>query len=305
MASPLDTYRDEEEKLSSSVERGPRTEAAITVLRGDIPGALFPLRGEEIIIGRDPDLAITLPEHSLSRRHARVRRLGSAYMVEDLGSTNGTFVDGERISGPRALEDGSRVHLGTRTVLHFRLYDKVELEAACATYALTVRDSLTGLFNRRYLQDRLWSEAAYSKRHHAPLSLILLDVDHFKRINDQHGHSVGDAALRMLASALSELTRQEDVLARYGGEEFALIARGIDREKTLALAERIRRSIERQRLSIAGGSLGLTVSIGIAHTDTGDIARAEELFEAADRALYSAKDAGRNLVSIAPTRALE
>jgi two-component system cell cycle response regulator len=212
-------------------------------------------------------------------------------------------VDGQRVEGTRALEDGCRVHLGTRTVLHFRLYDRVELDAACATYALTVRDPLTGVFNRRYLQERLWSEAAYAKRHGTPLSLILLDIDHFKRINDQYGHTVGDNALCSLANALSELTRQEDVLARYGGEEFALIARGIDRQKTLALAERIRRTVEGQCLTVDRVSVSFTVSIGIAHSDEGGDYQAQELFEAADRALYAAKDAGRNLVSISPSAA--
>jgi diguanylate cyclase (GGDEF)-like protein len=137
----------------------------------------------------------------------------------------------------------------------------------------------------------------------APLALVLLDIDHFKRINDVHGHSVGDAALRLLASALTELTRQEDVLARYGGEEFALIVRGNDRPQTLALAERMRRAIEEQRLQTALGPISFTVSIGIAHSDSGTEIQAQQLFEAADRALYAAKDAGRNVVSIAPSAA--
>ena len=207
---------------------------------------------------------MALSESSLSRQHARIVRSENTYTVEDLGSTNGTFVDGKRVLDPRTLEDGCRIYLGKRTVLHFRLYDPVELEAARAAYALTVRDPLTGAFNRRYLEERLWSEAAFAHRHQSPLSLVLLDIDHFKRINDEYGHSVGDAALRCLASALSTLTRQEDVLARYGGEEFALIARGIDREKTLALAERMRRTIEEQRLPTTRGALRFTVSVGIA-----------------------------------------
>jgi diguanylate cyclase (GGDEF)-like protein len=272
----------------------------MTVLRGELPGALFPLHAEETIIGRDPEVTISLPEHSLSRQHACVRRAGHLYTIEDLGSTNGTFIDGVRITGAHNLEDGCRVHLGTRTVLHFRLYDAVELAAACETYALTVRDPLTGVYNRRYLQDRLWSEAAYCRRHGTPLSLILLDIDHFKSINDGYGHSVGDDALRTLASTLLQLTRQEDVLARYGGEEFALIARGIDRQNTLAFAERIRRSVESQCLAVANGMVSFTVSVGVAHSVNGDDSDVQSLLETADRALYAAKEAGRNRVSIAP-----
>ena len=303
MTVPSDTFRIEDEELSSSVSRGPRSEAALTVLRGDNVGALYPVLGLEAIIGRDPEVAVALPDSSLSRQHARIHRSGNTYSIEDLGSTNGTFVDEERVTGRRSLEDGCRIYLGTRTVLHFRLHDAVELDAVCASYALTVRDPLTGIFNRRHLQERLWSEAAFARRHRTPVSVILLDIDHFKRINDEYGHAAGDAALRLLANALTALTRQEDVLARYGGEEFALIARGIDRARTLALAERMRGAVEEQRLLVADRSISFTVSVGIAHSESGEDAQAQQLFEAADRALYAAKDAGRNIVSIAPSAA--
>jgi diguanylate cyclase (GGDEF)-like protein len=146
----------------------------------------------------------------------------------------------------------------------------------------------------------MWSEAAYARRHGTPLSLMLLDVDHFKQINDEHGHAVGDDALRLLARALSTLTREEDMLARYGGEEFALVARGIGRQDTLLLAERMRSVIAQQRLPIGQQEVAFTVSIGVAHSETGEDADAQHMFEAADRALYAAKDAGRNGVSIAP-----
>jgi diguanylate cyclase (GGDEF)-like protein len=130
------------------------------------------------------------------------------------------------------------------------------------------------------------------------LSVIMLDIDHFKRINDQHGYGVGDHALCALANTLSALPRREDVLVRYGGEEFALVVRGIDRQETLALAERIRGEVAGRPLSIADGSVTFTVSVGVAHCENGD-SDADRLLEVADRALYAAKDAGRNHVSIA------
>jgi len=298
-----DTYRDERAELSSSVERGPRSEAALTVLRGENVGAFHVLEDHQTVIGRDPDVGVTIPDDRLSRRHACIVRAGGNFLIEDLGSTNGTFIDGVRVGRMRALEDGCRIFLGPSTVLHFRMHDKVELDALRATYALTLRDPLTGTFNRRHLQERLWSEVAFARRHGTPLSLILLDIDHFKQINDLHGHAVGDAVLRQLAQALSALTRKEDVLARFGGEEFALVARGIQRNEVLAFAERVRRSVEQQRLSTQQDTLSFTVSIGIAHSETGADADAQTLLEAADRALYTAKDAGRNSVSIAPSAA--
>lgn len=300
LATQLDTAPDEYDESTDSVGRGPRSEAALTVLRGELPGALFPLSGTEMVIGRDTDAAISLPDHSLSRQHARIVRRDYLYSIEDLGSTNGTFVDGARIAGRRTLEDGCRVHLGSRTVLHFRLYDAVELEAACQSYALTVRDALTGVYNRRYLQERLRSEVAYCRRHGTPLSVIMLDIDHFKGINDQYGHGVGDAALRALAVTLLGLTRREDVLARYGGEEFALIVRGIDREETCALAERIRYEVAARQVPVGTGYLSFTVSVGVAHCETGFDSDADRMIGQADQALYAAKYAGRNLVSIEP-----
>jgi two-component system, cell cycle response regulator len=295
-----DTYRDEVEELSGSVSRGPKSEAVLTVLRGENPGALYMLDAPELVIGRSPDVAVAIPDESLSRCHARIVRMGSAFGIEDLHSTNGTFIDGQRVRALRPLEDDCRIFLGSRTVLHFRLLDKVELEAVRQTQALTVRDPLTGAYNRRHLQERLWSEAAFARRHRTPLSLLLLDVDHFKQINDEHGHATGDAALRLLAQALSALTREEDMLARYGGEEFALVARGIDRGDTLAFAERIRQTIEQQQLRTERGPISFTISIGVAHSEAGEDANAQALFEAADRALYAAKDAGRNAISMAP-----
>jgi diguanylate cyclase (GGDEF)-like protein len=295
-----DTFREEPEELSSSVARGPRNCAAVTVLRGDNPGSLYPIEVDEAVIGRSPEVEIPLPDNTLSRQHARIVRARGVFCVEDLGSTNGTFVDGERVHGQHVLEDGCRIHLGSRTVLHFRLHDEVELRAAREAYALTVRDPLTGIYNRRHLQERLESETAFARRHKSELSLILLDIDHFKRINDEHGHSVGDEALRTLAKALLGLTREEDVLARYGGEEFALIVRGIDREHARRFAERMRSAIESQRLLLPNGELAFTVSIGIAHMAAGDELTAQRMFEAAARALYASQHAGRNVVSMAP-----
>jgi diguanylate cyclase (GGDEF)-like protein len=296
-----ETTREEEDNLSASVERGPRSEAALTVLRGENPGTLYTLSGSKAVIGRSPDAEVLVPDSTLSRQHACIHRVGLAFTIEDLGSTNGTFVDGERVQGMCVLSDGCRIFLGSHTVLHFRLHDAVELEAAREAYALTVRDSLTGLFNRRHLQERLESEVAFARRHGTSLALVLLDVDHFKQLNDQHGHAVGDAALCQLARALSDLTREEDVLARYGGEEFALVARSIDREATLALAERMRTCIDTQRLPTEHGPIAFTVSIGIAFSEAGEDMSSQYLFGAADRALYASKDSGRNRVSMAPT----
>ena len=296
----LDTTRESVDDEHSSVARGPRSAAILTVLRGENPGVLYTLQGVGSVVGRSPEVEVTLPDDTLSRRHAYIRRIGDVFAIEDLGSTNGTFVDGIKIEGTRALEDGCRIGVGAHTVLHFRLVDSVELEAAQQTYALTVRDPLTGVFNRRHLHERLAAEVAYAGRHDTQLSLLLLDIDHFKHINDRHGHAAGDKALCALAKLLAGLARREDVLARFGGEEFALIARGVDRVGACALAERARASVEQLRVPAESGEIEFTVSIGVAQYVHGGEKAAQILFEAADRALYAAKDAGRNCVRPAP-----
>jgi two-component system cell cycle response regulator len=243
------------------------------------------------IIGRDPDVAISLPDHSLSRQHARVTGAGGTYKIEDLGSTNGTFVDGARIAGSHTLEDGCRIHLGTRTVLHFRLYDAVELAAARESYALTVRDPLTGTYNRRYLHDRLGSEWAYCRRHCTPLSLLLLDIDHFKRINDLYGHDVGDQTI----AAVARLAAEEGALiGRLGGEEFGMLIEGRHLGDGVRVAERLRAAIAALQLDTANGPLTLSCSFGVSEHKPRETI--DDLLKRADVALYAAKTGGRNRV---------
>ncbi|HEX2679446.1 MAG TPA: GGDEF domain-containing protein, partial [Polyangiales bacterium] len=282
--------RDDPAELSDSAARGSKSAAVLTLLRGDKPGTLYFIDRHSAALGRSPECEVMINDDSLSRRHASIYRAADVFMIEDLGSKNGTFVDGTRVEKPHVLDDGCRIALGSRIVLHFGLRDAVELEAARHTQALTLRDPLTGTFNRGHLEERLSSEAAYAVRHKSSLSLLLLDVDHFKQINDTYGHSAGDSALRVLAQVLSDSLREEDLLARYGGEEFAVVARGISREETIALAERMRQRVGEQSVSTESGSFSFTVSIGVAHADRGEGCTARAMFETADRALYAAKD---------------
>jgi diguanylate cyclase (GGDEF)-like protein len=296
-----DTERVElENGLRPSVERGPKSEGVLTVLRGANPGFLYTLELPEAVIGRSPEAEVSIPDDTLSRRHACIRRTRTGFVLEDLGSTNGTFIDGVRMQGAHTLEDGCRISLGGRTVLHFALHDAAELEAARHTHELTVRDPLTRVFNRRHLEERFASEVAFANRHKTPLSLLLLDIDGFKRINDTYGHVAGDSTLRVLARTLLTMVRVEDVVGRYGGEEFAVLARSIDRRGTIAFAERMRKGIQELIVPTEDAGLSFTVSIGISHADGTDSCDAQRMFEAADRALYAAKDAGRNRVEVAP-----
>jgi len=157
-------------------------------------------------------------------------------------------------------------------------------------------DFLTNLYNRRFFMQRLSEETERVKRGHQPMSVLLIDMDDFKTVNDTHGHDIGDRVLQVIASVTQEVKRISDVSARIGGEEFAMLLPDTDREGAIKLAQRLRRTINEQIIADAkGGPIQVTASIGVAtmsHADHG----IDHILTHADRALYRAKDAGRNRV---------
>ena len=166
-------------------------------------------------------------------------------------------------------------------------------------YEAAVRDRLTGLYNRGYFDDRLSAEWAFVKRHQSTMALLLIDLDHFKQINDTHGHPVGDAVLRAAAVKIRDSLRAEDLAARFGGEEFVVLARGTDANGAQVLGQRLRTRIAHAEVQAATGLVKVTASIGVAVMRRDLVFRSpSELLAAADTALYEAKDAGRNLVIV-------
>jgi len=209
-----------------------------------------------------------------------------------------------RKRGLPLLGNGSRVHIGLQTVLKFIWADDLEAEYQRKLVEGALQDPLTGLYNRRLLEDRLASELAAAKRHGRLVSVLMVDIDHFKAVNDRLGHLAGDEALRMVARTLLATIRKEDFVARFGGEEFVVIARETGLDGAQLLGERIRRAVERSRCVWQDQELSVTVSVGA----TVSALPAEfvpgqtepELIDGADRALYRAKQEGRNRVVAAP-----
>ncbi len=283
------------EGTPTSTEGGLRP--VLTLLTGPKSGTTYAVPPGEFTIGRGADAALTIEDELLSRLHARVVSVLGRHFIEDLSSTNGTRIDDTRVSTLVALPDGAIIHLGPNTILRFSLRDTAEVLAVQRVYEATVRDALTGLYNRHHLDERLSAEFAFARRHSAALSVLFVDADHFKSINDRYGHPAGDDVLRAIGAFLRRAMRVEDVVARYGGEEFVIVLRGIQREGVLIVAERVREGIEGLSIEHDGSSLAVTVSVGVATlSPERDYASPEALVSSADAALYRAKQLGRNRV---------
>lgn len=268
----------------------------VTVLTGTHAGKLFKLKTGHAVIGRAPNAEIHVEDDGISRAHCRVRSEGKQVWVEDMGSRNGTFVNGARLQAPHELVEGDKIQVGRGTVLRFGFHDDLDQSFHESLLSSALRDGLTKLFNKRYFLDRLDSELKFAQRHGTALSLLMLDLDHFKRVNDTLGHLAGDTVLTAIATALSRAVRNEDVVARFGGEEFAIVLRAIAVDRAAGMAERLRKMVEGIPVEHDNKRIKVTVSIGVAGYPALDVKAPEELVEAADKALYRAKRAGRNRV---------
>jgi diguanylate cyclase (GGDEF)-like protein len=258
-------------------------------------GTRYPLANEEVVLGRGKDCTIPLDDVALSRRHARIEPKQGGYIVVDLDSTNGTFVNDLRVrSGP--LNDGDYLRCG-RHLFRFLAGGNVEAEYHEEIYRLAIFDSLTEIPNKRYLLEYLGRELARTMRHRRPLAVVLFDIDHFKKVNDERGHLAGDSVLRELANTLRPLVRHEEVLARYGGEEFALVLHETSLEEARQTAERFRKAVATHSFTFDGKTLSLTISLGVAATAGESALSTADLLRFADERLYEAKHAGRNCVA--------
>ena len=284
--------------------------------------------GKEYIIGRSRDADIKLPDERVSRNHAALRWSGSGFALVDLQSTNGTFVNGGKAASIRLL-DGDRIRIGPHdlqyiisngnsdsipqpddTLIFERKVHELARETVNPELAgkirdlkryynqkrdalsdLAFRDELTGLFNRRYFDQKLQEEINRCSRYNRKLSLILGDIDHFKSYNDDFGHQKGDEVLQSVSEMIRRSCRSSDTAARYGGEELVIILPETDTDGAFLVAEKARKLIEARAGDVAGRTV--TVSMGISSFNSKNDGPAE-MIAAADKALYKAKDTGRN-----------
>jgi two-component system cell cycle response regulator len=279
-------------------EGGKRDRAYLVVLAGASVGEMYKIEGAKTVIGRGQKAQIRLLDDGISREHAQLVVLKDRVVLQDLGSTNGTYCNGLKVEANKELVDGDKILVGSTTILKFTYHDNLDEIFQKQMYESALRDGLTKAFNKKYFTDRLESEFTFATRHVAPLTLVLFDIDHFKKVNDTHGHQAGDFVLSEISTLLTNLLRAEDVFARYGGEEFAVICRGSDLMQGQVVAERMRKAVEVNRFVFEGTHIPITISIGVAGLPDAVVKDAAELVSFADQALYKSKHAGRNRVSL-------
>lgn len=270
--------------------------AYLIVLSGRSVGKMYKLPIGEHHLGRSVDAEIRLDDEGVSRLHAKMVR-GDDGIVElvDLESTNGTYVNGAKIRN-FTLSDGDRIQVGSVTILKFSYQDSLEEQFQQQLYESATRDPLTQAYNKRFFNEQLDKDFSHAQRHHLPLSLLMLDVDHFKRVNDTHGHPAGDHVLQRMAATIMGSLRTEDAFCRIGGEEFAIIMRDCSSAEANQLAERLRRLVGSTHFVYGGVTLPVTISLGVSSLDRNRHDAAATLVEEADQCLYEAKRTGRNRV---------
>jgi two-component system, cell cycle response regulator len=269
--------------------------AVLLRMDGVQAGQIIGIEQLPFTVGRHPTNSLCIDEDSISRFHSRITRQGDLYFVEDLGSRNGTFLSGTRVSRA-ALKDDTWIQFGPRVSFRFSMTDVREERLLRKLYESSTRDALTGAYNRTHFEERLRAEVAYAIRHATPIALVLIDLDHFKKVNDTYGHPAGDQVLRSASAACTRALRTEDVFARFGGEEFAVVLRGIEVNGAARLAERLRQAVAGLEVESDGRRIPVTMSAGAASLACCRTPSPEDLVATADRRLYLAKQRGRNRV---------
>lgn len=267
------------------------------VLRGPNIGQFFLIPDKsEISIGRATKNDICIKEESVSRNHCKLIRQGnSRFEIVDLQSANGIYANGHRVER-HLLQDGDKIQLGRVVMLKFNFQDDIEQAYNRELYMSTTKDALTNIYSKRYFLEQLQNEYTYHRRRERPLTLCIFDIDHFKAVNDTHGHMCGDYVLQTLAQSVSTLIRRGDTFARFGGEEFVVLLRDTDEKGATHFAERLRKRISETPFIFEFKTFHPTVSIGIASTNDPVCDSPEALIKEADRYLYQAKQNGRNRI---------
>ena len=290
------------EGKSNQRERRP----ALVSLRGELMAVPIPLERDEVIVGRALEADVRLNDNRTSRLHARIttehrgEMHETCYRITDLGSTNGTMVNGELIT-EAILSDGDKIEIGDH-LFRFDMLDEIDREFQHQIHRLLAHDELTGLLTSKSFFSELRRESARAEGEARPFCVLMMDLDHFKAVNDTYGHLVGSKTLEETGRVIKEALRAGDVAARFGGEEFAAFLLDATYGQGLVAAERVRIALEEHEFSASridspgsDATHRITISIGVAAFPD-DATDPIQLVELADSALYRAKRSGRNRI---------
>jgi len=268
----------------------------LVVLSGKAAGTIIGINAAEVVIGRANDADIIINGEGVSRRHLKLVGLSDGRIEAcDLGSTNGTYVNGERITR-RFLVEGDKIQIGAVAVLKFGFYDGADEIYQKRFFESATKDPLTGIYNRRYFDEHVTEEFGTGGRRERRCSLIMWDIDYFKKVNDTYGHAAGDYVLREIATLVNGHLRDDDLFARYGGEEFVIFLPGTEASGAVRVAAKIREAVEQNRFMYNNRLITVTVSLGVVSFTTGEYVSLKEVLTAADGLLYKAKKNGRNRI---------
>jgi two-component system cell cycle response regulator len=286
--------------LKIDLELAKATDPVLILIRGTPQGKKYSLKGQrKFVLGRDKTADIQLDDANVSRQHAQITFENDKIYIEDLGSRNGTFLNDETIGGTRMeLAKEDMIKLGS-TILKYLPAGQLETLYHINLTNAASMDKLTGLYNRKYISEVLEVEFKRAKALHSNISVVLFDIDNFKKINDTYGHDCGDFVLTTLgAQVKASGLRERDLAGRYGGEEFIVVLTNSASQQAADVAERIRRRIEAHDFLYEGQRIAVTVSLGVA-TIRKEFHFGADIYKEADKALYESKKNGKNRVTVA------
>jgi diguanylate cyclase (GGDEF)-like protein len=279
-------------KISGLVKAAAAGDSCLVQIYGPDLGKKWVLDGPEVVIGRDLEADIVVDLDNVSRRHCQFSSREGKVFLKDLGSTNGTYLNDEEVLEELVLRSGDLVKVGG-AIFKFLYGGNVEALYHEEIYRMTIVDGLTQVHNKRYFLEFLEREMARCHRYGRALSLVMMDIDHFKRINDDNGHLAGDYVLRELAALVRQRVRKEECLARYGGEEFALVLPESGPERVRKFGDKLLKLVGDHPFIFEAKKIPVTVSLGVADM-AAENTEPHQFIKAADGNLYRAKREGRN-----------
>ncbi len=279
--------------LVNETSNSEQINACLIVISGGDIGHQHTIKINQTMIGRSINADIQVNDDSVSRDHAFIVKDRKGCRIVDNESKNGCFVNDVKVD-ERYLQDGDLLRIG-KTIFKFLSRNNIEQAYHEELFRLAKIDGLTNIFNRRHFNDSLENELERAQRYNRELSLLITDIDHFKKVNDTFGHRAGDHILKTLARIFVSRSRRVDYVCRYGGEEFAIILPEVDITGACKFATMLKDAVAEHMFKFEKEEIPLTISIGISDVTDG-VQSTDDLVETADRRLYLAKQRGRNRV---------